>query len=132
MNIVFQDLQHDHNPHNGQVFGTVPGIALLLDELREMSPPFMCQFTGDNGFSLTAGLAREFGCVQYAANDGAPPYLMATNPITSDTREMEFLVGDTATPIAGRYRLPFETVKEIVLDLVASGTRSRAVKWEEF
>ena len=57
----------------------------LLDELRTMRPPFMCQFVGENGFNLTVGIDHDFGCVQYSANDGSPPYLMATGPC-SDRR----------------------------------------------
>jgi hypothetical protein len=131
MNTRFQDLENDDNPRNGQVLSDRPGVMALLEELREIRPPFICQFVGDHGFNLTVGIGHEFGCVQHSANDGTPPYLMATEP-TSDQSEMEFILGGTATPIDGRYRLSFSTVKEVVAAFVASGGRSDTVKWEEF
>src|SRR5690349_1857407 len=91
MKITFLDLQHDDNPRNGQVLGNHQSILALLDELRGMSTPFMCQFIGDNGHNLTVGIGGDFGCVQYASNDGTPPYLMAYGT-SQDHRDMEFQV----------------------------------------
>jgi len=130
MNTTFQDLQHDDNLRNGQVVGDPASVAVLLDQLRMMRPPFMCKFVGDNGYNLTIGIDHEFRCVQHSANDGAPPCLMAVGP-SADDRQMEFVVGDTATPIDGRYRLPFRTVQDLVVAFVASGQRGDSVKWEE-
>jgi len=104
----------------------------LLDELKDR-PPFMCQFEGDNGYGLTVGIACDHGCVQYAANDGSLPYLMAVQSADSNFThgEMEFSVGGTPTPIDGRYRLTLDTLKEIVVEFVESGGRSDHVEWEE-
>jgi hypothetical protein len=134
MNARFQDLQHPRNPRNGELLRDHWTVLALLDELRQVMPAFMCQFVGDNGFNLTVGIDHAFGCVQHSPNDGSPPYLMATAPANadSDQREMAFLVGDTLTPIDGRYRLPFDTVMEIVADFVISGQRSANVSWREF
>ena len=134
MNAIFQDLQHPRNPCNGKMFNDRRSIVALLDELRHIGPPFMFQLVGDNAFNLTVGIDRDFGCVQYSANDGSPPYLMATATAEGDSnqRDMEFLVGDTLTPIDGRYRLSFNIVMEIVADFVTTGKRSNNVSWREF
>jgi hypothetical protein len=135
MNIQFQDLQNERNPHNGEVIGGA-AVRALLEELRGVEPPFMCQFTGGNGFNLIVGIARDFGCVQHAANDGMPPFLMAVSASQPANRPanrpaMEFLVGDTPTPVAGRYRISFDAIREIVAEFVSTGQRSRQVAWEE-
>jgi Immunity protein Imm1 len=130
MNTTFQDLQHDDNPRNGEVMGDPQTVVALLDELRTVRPPFMCQFVGDNGYNLTIGIDEDIGCVQHSANDGSPPYLMAVDP-TGHHQRMEFVVGDTATPIDGRYRLPIRTVRELVATFITSGGRSNCVEWEE-
>ena len=130
MNTTFQDLEDEHNPRNGQVLSDRPGVLALLSELRIKRPPFMCQFVGENGYNLTVGVDHDFGSVQHSANDGMPPYLMATGP-SADEHEMEFAVGGTATPIDGRYRLSFGIVQEVVATFVATGRRSDSVKWEE-
>jgi hypothetical protein len=132
MNARFQDLENEQNPRNGEVLSDRPSVVALLDKLRGIQPPFMCQFVGDNGFNLTVGIDREFGCVQHSANDGMPPYLMAVSTNAgSDDRELEFVVGGTATPIDGRYRLRFHTVTEVVAEFVTSGQKSSKVVWEE-
>jgi Immunity protein Imm1 len=132
MNTSFQDLQNDNNPRNGQVFSERATVASLLEDLRKIEPPFMCQFTGDNGFNLMIGVARDFGCVQHSSNDGQPPFLMAvSNAGASGRHDMEFLVGDTPTPIDGRYRIAFDELRDIVAEFVATGEKSTRASWEE-
>ena len=134
MNVQFQDLQENDNPRNGEGFADLYELLGLLDELRHSRPPFMCELVGDNGFTLTVGIGGESACIQHARSDGTPPYLMAVDPkpLGSTGEEKEFLVGGTATPIDGRYCLPFAKVKEVVAEFLASGSRSAAVNWEEF
>ncbi len=131
MSTTFQDLQYDDNPRNGQVVSDRSDLMAMLNQLRTIRPPLMCQFIGDNGYNLTVGIDHDFGCVQHSANDGVPPYLMAIGPQVDD-RQMQFVVGGTATPIDGRYRLPFGTLGEVVATFVATGERSNSVVWEEF
>jgi hypothetical protein len=131
MNVTFQDLQNEDNPRNGESFEDASTLTALLMELRLIQPAFMCQFLGDNGYNLTVGIDRSFGCIQHSANDGAPPYLMAVG-LSPHDHQMEFAVGGTATPIDGRYRLPFDTLHNVVATFVATGSRSNCVKWEEF
>jgi hypothetical protein len=132
MNTRFQDLEHENNPRNGQALHDRASVRALLNELRSTQPAFMCQFSGDNGFNLMVGIDRNAACVQHSANDGMPPYLMAlSDNENTDEREMEFLVGGTATPIDGRYRVTFEMLAEIVSEFVASGERNNNVSWEE-
>ncbi len=133
MNTTFQDLEDERNERNGLQLRDRLSVVELLDDLRSR-PPFMCQFTGDNGYDLTVGIARDFGCIQHAANDGTPPFLMAVQSAgpQSAPGEMEFAVGGTATPIDGRYRLTMEMLKEVVAEFVATGRKSDRVDWEEF
>jgi len=129
---TFQDLQDLDNPRNGQLLKERAAAVSLLQNLRAVEPPFMCQFTGNNGFNLIIGVADEFGCVQHSSNDGLPPYLMGISLTGMAARDdMEFLVGDTPTPIDGRYRVNFDELRETVADFVATGERSTRVSWEE-
>ncbi len=132
MKTTFQDLQNEANFRNGQVFSERAAVVSLLQDLRKLEPPFMCQFTGDNGFNLMVGVADRFGCVQHSSNDGQPPFLMAvSNAGASGRHDMEFLVGDTPTPIDGRYRITSDELREIVGEFVATGERCTRVSWEE-
>jgi hypothetical protein len=128
---TFQDLQYDDNPRNGQVVSDRSHLMALLNQLRTIRPPSMCQFIGNNGCNLTVGIDQGSGCVQHSTNDGAPPYLMAIGR-QADNRQMQFVVGGTETPIDGRYRLPFDILREVVANFVATGERSSSVLWEEF
>jgi hypothetical protein len=134
MNVKFHDLERDDNPRNGDCFTAPDELLDLLYELSCSRSPFMCELVGDNGFTLLVGIGGETGCVQHSPDDGAPPYLMAVDPTASEStvKEMDFLVGGTATPIRGRYCLAFATFKNVVAKFVSTGNRSRAVNWEEF
>jgi len=44
---------------------------------------------------------------------------------------LEFLTADTPSPIAARYIVSFEEVKEIVLFFLQTGERSDVVCWQE-
>jgi Immunity protein Imm1 len=54
-----------------------------------------------------------------------------SNAGASGRHDMEFLVGDTPTPIDGRYRIAFDELREVVAEFVATGERSNRVSWEE-
>jgi hypothetical protein len=132
MNTTFQDLQDENNPRNGHLFSDRATVVSVLQDLRDIDPPFMCQFTGANGFNLMIGVAHDFGCAQHSPNDGMPPFLMAMPRAgASDHADMEFLVGDTPTPIDGRYRIAFDELCEIVAEFVTTGARTTKVSWEE-
>jgi len=132
MTTVFQDLQHEDNPQNGRILSNRDAVLSLLDQLARAERPYMCQFTGDDGFNLLIGIAHDFGCAQHSSNDGQPPFLMATSSIgSSQPDDMEFLVGDTPTPIDGRYRLSFDELCEVVAAFVATGEGSSRVSWEQ-
>lgn len=87
---------------------------------------------------LTIGIGQNLGSVQHSRIDGDSAYLMAVNPDfvgeQKDGREeyFEFLCGDTPTPIAKRYILPFETVKQICGYFLENGDRDPSIYWEEF
>jgi len=134
MIIRFQDLEDRGNICNGESFANVSQIFDLLDKLRCSRPPFMCELIGDNGFTQTVGLGDDIGCVQHAPSDGTPPYWMAVGSIDveSNAGDMEFVVGGTVTPIACRYALPIQSLKQIVAYFMETGERSPAVAWEEF
>jgi hypothetical protein len=44
---------------------------------------------------------------------------------------LEFLTGDTQTPVPRRYCLPMEKVTEIATAFLETGARSSSVEWEE-
>jgi hypothetical protein len=44
---------------------------------------------------------------------------------------VEFLAGNTPTPVPSRYILPFEKIKEIAREFRNTGTRSADLTWEE-
>ena len=132
MTVRFQDLQDADNPRNGKIILLTEDLSALLDELNLSRPPFMCELADDNGSTLTVGVGGTIGCVQHGRSDGTVPYLMATEnkPQTIVEQDAEFLVGGTLTPIEGKYCLPFDRVKEVIVEF-ASGSISKKVNWEE-
>jgi hypothetical protein len=131
MIVRFLDQQDESNPLNGSIITDNEQLARMLDSLRTRKP-FFAQLFGDNGYNLMVGIGGTIGCVQYSRSDGSSAYLVAvaSNPIAED-EDMEFLCGNTATPVSMRYILPFEKVKEIASYFLETGARSATVRWEE-
>ena len=131
MIVRFLDQQDESNPLNGSVIADNERLLGLLDSMRTRQP-FIAALFGENGYHLTAGIGGAIGCVQYSRSDGDSPYLVAvaSNPI-AEKGDIEFLCGNTPTPISVRYILPIEKVKEIACYFQAAGARSATVSWEE-
>jgi hypothetical protein len=131
MIVTFFDQQDESNPINGSAIADSEELLRILDSLRTRSP-FLAQLFGENGYNLMVGIGGAIGCVQYSRTDGSPPYLLAvaSNPI-AENGDIEFLLGNTPTPISVRHILPFEKVKEIARHFRETGARSAAVSWEE-
>jgi hypothetical protein len=57
---------------------------------------------------------------------------MAMGPDESAGEDyMEFLTGDTDTPIPLKYCMPMPQIKQIAADFLATGERSHRFLWEE-
>jgi hypothetical protein len=131
MIVRFFDQQDESNPLNGSIIADNEQLSRILDSLQTRKP-FLAQLFGDNGYNLMVGIGGTIGCVQYSRSDGNSAYLVAvaSNP-TAEDGDIEFLLGNTATPVSVRHILPFEKVKEIAGYFLETGARSAKVCWEE-
>jgi hypothetical protein len=131
MKIEFFDLQDEANPLNGTKLATEGELSSLIEGLRSR-PPFFCELIGENEFKLLVGIGHDVGCIQHSSCDGNPPYLMATsNSVFNPNDCVEFLIGNTPTPVPRCYCLPMELVKQITNHFVETGERRANVHWEE-
>ena len=131
MIVEFFDRQEGANPLNGARMSDGAKVLDVLEELRNRDP-FFCELIGENGYNLLIGLGGTIGCAQYSSGDGSQPYLVAVeNGIRDSATYTEFLTGNTLTPVAGRYCLPFEVMRQIVVYFVETGHYNPAVPWEE-
>jgi hypothetical protein len=133
MILRFFDRQDEKNPLNGS---TCADSNSLLDRLRLLSsrPPFFCEIEGENGFKLLVGVGGKWSCIQHSAVDGSPPYLMAVpREPQFGVKEIEFLMGDTPTPVHRRYILRAELAEKVIAFFVETetGKKSELVDWEE-
>jgi hypothetical protein len=131
MKAVFNDMQDYSSSLDGAVVHDRQELFAVLDSARAREP-FVCELEGDNGYKLMLGIGQEVGCVQYSPSNGDVPYLMALAPGDhGDDEYVEFLCGNTPSPIPLRNILPFEMVKEIAAHFVETGERWPGVAWEE-
>ena len=131
MTTRFFDRQESSNPRHGKVIEDSESLATAIDELRER-PASFCELESQNGFKLLMGIGRDRGCAQYSTADGGPPYLMALDDNRTDTDDyMEFLIGNTDTPVQMQYCLPIDQIKAIAREFVTTGKRSPRFQWEE-
>jgi hypothetical protein len=131
MTAIFQDLQQPENPLNGRQVNSAISIAEICRGLSKRKP-FLFELRGDNGFMLTVGFAGNIGSVQYSRCDGLPPYLMAVSSEVIEAGEsVDFLAGNTPTPIPRRFCLAFDLVERIASEFVEHGKKSAVVSWED-
>jgi hypothetical protein len=135
MKVEFFDRQDKKNPMNGLEIVERAALERILGSLRSRSP-FFFELVGENGYTLLVGLAKSIGCAQFSRTDGEPPYLMATlsNLKAGNEREgqdVEFLIGNTPTPVRARYCLPLDVIMQVATRFQQSGARSPDVYWEE-
>jgi hypothetical protein len=131
MSTRFFDRQDMGNPINGAGINDALELRRALGDVRAR-PPFFAELLGDNGFKLLLGVGMPEGCVQFSAADGSPPYFMAIAP-SADDRDgtVEFLLGDTPSPVPRRYCLAYEDALDIAATFVPTGQRKSDVRWEE-
>lgn len=130
MTIRYLSHQDKFDPMNGRPIDQREQMSELLD-LRRNKRPFVAEISGDNGFRLTFGIGSDFCCVQHCHADGSQPYLMAVSPNPPMKKGYaEFLSANTRTPIAARYIIGFDELKEIAQYFLRAGERSNAVSWQ--
>jgi immunity protein Imm1 of predicted polymorphic toxin system len=130
MIIFFHNFQDHLDSNNGRAISSDDELISLLEQMRAASP-VITEFCGPNDFQIDIGIGGKFGSVQYSRIDGAPPYLMAVSHRPAVKRGyIEFLCGGTPTPIAARYIISFDELKEVVLHFLSSGERSETVSWQ--
>jgi hypothetical protein len=131
MKAVFNDLQEHSSSIDGAAVRNRLELFSVLDGAREREP-FVCELQGENGYKLTLGLGSDCGFVQHCRVDGAEPYLLAVAEMGARGAEsVEFLCGDTPSPVPGRNVLPFDELMEVAAHFVETGERSPRVLWEE-
>jgi hypothetical protein len=133
MRSQFFDRQHTDNPLNGVMVDNSAALRTLVHNLQGREP-FFAELIGDNRCKLLLGIGPAEGCVQFSTVDGAPPYLMAmrNDPEQEGVEQncLDFLIGDTPTPVPRRYCLPMHKVVEIAANFLMQGERSTDVTWE--
>jgi hypothetical protein len=93
---------------------------------------FFVEIEGENGFKLLVGVGGTWSCVQHSAVDGSPPYLVAVpREPQFGFQDMEFLAGNTPTPIHGRYILRAELSEKVICFFVDTRKKSELVEREE-
>ena len=131
MRALFFDRENENDPQNGTEIEYADHLTGILESARARTP-FFAELVGENGYSLLLGIGA-LGCAQYSPSDGEAPFLMAVDPTATTTFEegvLEFLAGGTLTPVAMRYALSFERIKEIAIHFLTDGTTSKSVTWE--
>lgn len=131
MRATFFDREDEANPLNGKDITSGVEILKIIDGLSDRSP-FFCEVHAENGYKLLVGIGQSVGCAQYNSCDGRPPYLMATSESEFNIDDcVEFLIGNTLTPVPRHYCVSMESVRQIARYFVETGDRSADVAWEE-
>jgi hypothetical protein len=104
----------------------------LRDFLREVSTRGgVFLLIAPDSRSLTIGISKSFGFVEYVGEDDNPPYLIAVDSTqqSNDDSYIEFDSGGTATPVHASKCLPLEKVIEIAIYFSKNGNLPKFVEW---
>jgi hypothetical protein len=121
------------NPEGGFSRSEIESREELFDFLETLSgrKPFYCELRQES-YKLSICIRGELGSVQHSPANGSPPYMMAVTPERHNpNEEVEFVIGNEATPLSARHALPLSIVKQIVVRFFETEDRSKAVLWEE-
>jgi len=131
MSAILRDLQQSDNPLNGAELESASELDGVFRSLADRKP-FLFELQRNDGSILTVGFGGSYGCVQHSNVGGSPPYLMALgDQQDDDDKFLEFLAGNTPTPIPKRFCLPIKQVIEIIAEFMEHGAKSKNVSWEE-
>jgi hypothetical protein len=130
MKTIYNNHQDKLDPFNESLVGGNEASE-LLERTRSKKPHFVC-LSSDNGFELLVGIGGDVGCVQHSLSQGRSPNLMAISTHPPMKRGyVEFLTANTLTPVAARYIINADELKQVVLHFVRTGERSDAVIWQK-
>lgn len=131
MKFTYSNQQEKNDPFNGPVIVSRGEFSEWLEKLRTKRP-FFIRLSCDDGFEILFGIAGYLGCVQHRLSYGESTNLMAVSRHPSMMRgHVEFLTANTLTPVAARYIISFDELKEVVLHFLQTGERSGAVGWQK-
>lgn len=143
MTVKFLDLQEAPNPLNAAKIESAEELIKILEQLRARDA-FIFELEQNNGHKLTVGLGDNIGFVQHSRSNGVPPYFLALAPdgkrcdagstpdqTDHEEHDVEFVCGNTPTPVPRRYCLPYEMVKQIAIYFLNTGDPSLTVSWDE-
>lgn len=132
MIVRYRNHQDKYDVLNERTIAQSTKLVELLHRRRNQRP-FVAELFNDNGFQIVFGISTELCCAEYRRINGDLPYLMAISQHRRMKRGyVEFLAGGTLTPVAARYIISFEELKEIALHFLQTGERSHTVSWQEF
>lgn len=131
MKAIYSNQQDENDPLNGAEIGSDTEFSHVLDQARAKKP-FFIRLLCDNGSELTIGIAENVGCIQYNRPERGYPNLVAVSARPPMKRgSVEFLTANTPTPVAARYIIGFDELKEAVLEFLRAGALSDAVDWQK-
>lgn len=125
MKLQFEDYAQEPMPE--RTFESAAELKTFLDQQSEMTGHLVCE----NGFALTIGIDGEIGFVHYMREDGDPPFFMALSPKIILEGSHDFIMTGAPSEILGKYCLPTELFKKVVIDFLETGSMSDSVQWEE-
>lgn len=125
---TFLDTQDDKHPRNGTVVPDAGDLARLMGSLRTRRP-FFFMLKGDRGRTLLVGMGPRVGCAQYSDDRALATMAVAPGGGVLD-HFVDFLTGDTPTPVPGRYCMPLPDVQRIATWFIENKTQDPGFSWE--
>lgn len=116
-------------PQAEREFEDSVALGSFLELQRKES--MMCKLISDSGYQMQIGIDGAIGCAQFLSNNNMPPYYLAITPNQVVDGSHAFDMTGSATEILSENCLPFDLLKEVVLEFLQTGHRSKLVEWQK-
>jgi hypothetical protein len=116
------------------IITSIDNINDLENNLRrlENQGPQIAQMNISGLGTLTFGVSKNLGFIEFMTENQEPPYLYANNSLINFIGEFaDFDSGGTSTPIPKNQCIPFDLVRRILIDSFLSGKLPNYINWYE-
>lgn len=130
MCVVFDRAYDDIVPFGGTKIATATAAQQLLDRLLARGgPPYFVELQRASGEFLLLGLGPACVVQFTSAGDESKNYMIRGSGSLGEY--IEFLMGDTPTPIPARYGIVPSTLRQAVTAFIETGRCDPNMDWEE-
>jgi hypothetical protein len=127
---IFDVATSGPQPDAGLVVSTKGALMVHLSSFLKRDPGIL-EIVSPEGTRLHLGLGGRYACAQITAANSLPPYLVAQAGETTASEDVEFLLGDTPTPVVPEECISVPEAVRIAEHFFDTGQPDPTITWKK-